>query len=304
LIVWNWLKVFRRRASRFVGHINSPGFLSGVWPIEHLNMRIKNCLMKGVIMKLNNKIALITGGSRGLGRNSALRLAENGIDVIITYHQQAKAADAVVKEVESQFKRRAAALQLDVGKVGSFELFFSQVSNVLKENWNTDKFDFLINNAGIGARATIKQTAEETFDSLFNVHFKGVYFLTQKAIPMLRDNGCVVNISSGLTRFSLPSQSAYASMKGAIEVFTKYIAKELAPRGIRANLVAPGAIETDFTKSAFDANPQIKEMIAAQTALGRIGVPDDIGGVVAFMCSEEARWVNGQRLEVSGGIFL
>ena len=255
-------------------------------------------------MKLNNKIALITGGSRGLGRNSALRLAGNGTDVIITYHQQAEAADAVVKEVESQFKRRAATLQLDVGKVGSFELFFSQVSNVLKENWNTDKFDFLINNAGIGGRMTIDQMTEAVFDNLYNIHFKGVYFLTQKAIPMLRDNGCVVNISSGLTRFSLPSQGAYASMKGAIEVFTKYIAKELAPRGIRANLVAPGAIETDFTKSAFDANPQIKEMIAAQTALGRIGVPDDIGGVVAFLCSEEARWVNGQRLEVSGGIFL
>jgi len=241
-----------------------------------------------------------------LGRNSALRLAGNGTDVIITYHQQAEAADAVavVKEVESQFKRRAATLQLDVGKVGSFELFFSQVSNVLKENWNTDKFDFLINNAGIGGRMTIDQMTEAVFDNLYNIHFKGVYFLTQKAIPMLRDNGCVVNISSGLTRFSLPSQSAYASMKGAIEVFTKYIAKELAPKGIRANLVAPGAIETDFTKSAFDANPQIKEMIAAQTALGRIGVPDDIGGVVAFLCSEEARWVNGQRLEVSGGIFL
>jgi NAD(P)-dependent dehydrogenase (short-subunit alcohol dehydrogenase family) len=255
-------------------------------------------------MKINNKIALITGGSRGLGKNSAFRLAESGTDVIITYHQQAKAADAVVKEVENQFKRRAAALQLDVGEVGSFEHFFSQVSNVLKDNWNTDKFDFLINNAGIGGRMAIDQMTEAVFDKLYNIHFKGVFFLTQKAIPMLRNNGCVVNISSGLTRFSMPSQSAYASMKGAIEVFTKYIAKELAPRGIRANLVAPGAIETDFTKPAFDANPEIKKMIAAQTALGRIGVPDDIGGVVTFLCSEEARWVNGQRLEVSGGIFL
>jgi len=255
-------------------------------------------------MKLNNKIALITGGSRGLGRNSAMRLAENGADVIITYHQQKDAADIVVKEIEKQYQRNATALQLDVGHVGSFDNFMDRVSDVLKNNWHAQRFDFLINNAGIGTRAAIDQTTEEVFDNLFNVHFKGVYFLTQKTIPIMNDNGCVVNISSGLTRFSMPGQSAYASMKGAIEVFTKYIAKEMAPRGIRANLVAPGAIETDFTKPAFDANPQIREMIAAQTALGRVGVPDDIGGVVAFLCSEEARWLNGQRLEVSGGIFL
>jgi len=255
-------------------------------------------------MKLENKIALITGGSRGLGKNAAYRLADYGADVILTYHQRAEDADAVVKEITTRYHRKAAALQLDVGDVASLDAFLSQVSAVLKNKWHTQTFDFLINNAGIAGRMNIDQMTEAVFDNLFQVHFKGVYFLTQKVLPIMSDKGCVLNISSGLTRFSLPGQSAYAAMKGAVEVFTKYIAKELAPRGIRANLVAPGAIETDFTRSAFDANPQIREMIATQTALGRVGVPDDIGGVVAFLCSEDARWINGQRLEVSGGIFL
>ena len=255
-------------------------------------------------MVLQNKIALVTGGSRGLGKNAAVRLAEKGSDVIITYHKQKEAADGVVEEIEKRYQRTAVALQLDVGNIRVFDSFLGQVSNVLKNNWNTGRFDYLINNAGVAGRMTIDEMTEAMFDNLFNIHFKGVYFLTQKALPLLNDNGCVVNISSGLTRFSLPGQSAYAAMKGAVEVFTKYIAKELAPKGIRANLVAPGAIDTDFTRSAFDANPQIREMIAAQTALGRVGVPDDIGGVVAFLCSDDARWVNGQRIEVSGGIFL
>ena len=254
-------------------------------------------------MKFNQKIALVTGGSRGLGKNSALRLAGYGADVILTYHSRQEEADSVVSEIESK-GRRAVSLQLDIAEINSFDEFMGRVSDVLKSRWGRDKFDFLINNAGIGAHATIEQTSEEIFDSLFNVHFKGVYFLTQKAIPLLNDNGRVVNISSGLARFTLPGYSAYASMKGAIETFTRYIAKELGVRGITANLVAPGAIETDFTKPAFDANPQVKEMIASQTALGRVGVPDDIGGIVAFLCSEDARWVNGQRLEASGGIFL
>jgi len=255
-------------------------------------------------MNLANRIALITGGSRGLGKNMALRLAEMGADVIITYYEQNEAADALVNDIEKQFQRTALALQLDVADVGMFDLFMDQVVDALKKHWGTDRLDFLINNAGFARRMPIDQMTEDAFDSLFNVHFKGVYFLTQRVLPVMNDNGCIVNISSGLTRFSLPGQSAYAAMKGAVEVFTRYIAKELAPRRIRANLVAPGAIETDFTKPAFDANPQVKEMIAAQTALGRVGVPDDIGGVVAFLCSDEARWVNGQRLEVSGGIFL
>ena len=255
-------------------------------------------------MVLHNKIALVTGGSRGLGKNMALRLAQNGADVIITFNQDEAAADSVVKEIQDQYQRTAVALRLDLTHIEMFDFFIGQVSDALKNKWNTERFDFLVNNAGFAGRMAIDQMTEEVFDNLFNVHFKGVYFLTQKALPLINHNGSVVNISSGLTRFSLPGQSAYAAMKGAVEVFTKYIAKELAPRGIRANLVAPGAIETDFTKAAFEANPQVKEMIAAQTALGRVGVPDDIGGVVAFLCSDDARWVNGQRLEVSGGIFL
>ena len=254
-------------------------------------------------MNFNQKIALVTGGNRGLGKNTALRLASYGADSIITYHNHKEEADSVVSEIEAK-DQRAVALQLDVGDIKSFDGFIQQVSNTLKDKWGRDKFDFLINNAGIGAHGTVEQMTEEDFDRLFNIHFKGVYFLTQKAIPLLNDNGRVINISSGLARFTLPGYSAYASMKGAIETFTRYIAKELGGRGITANLVAPGAIETDFNKSRFDANPQIKEMIASQTALGRVGVPDDIGGVVAFLCSEDARWVNGQRLEASGGMFL
>jgi NAD(P)-dependent dehydrogenase (short-subunit alcohol dehydrogenase family) len=192
-------------------------------------------------METPNKIALVTGGSRGLGKNAALRLAENGVDVIITYHQQAEAAAAVVKEIEKTYERTAAALQLDVGNVGSFDWFVEQVSGALEKKWHTGQFDFLVNNAGISGRMTIDQMTEAVFDDLLNVHFKGTYFLTQKILGMLNDNGCIVNISSGLTRFSLPGQSAYAAMKGAVEVFTKYVARELAPRGIRANVVAPGA---------------------------------------------------------------
>ena len=254
-------------------------------------------------MNFNHKVALVTGGSRGLGKNTALRLASCGADSIITYHSHKEEADSVVSEIEAK-DQRAVALQLDVGDIKSFDGFIQQLSHTLKDKWGRDKFDFLINNAGIGGQATIEQMTEEVFDRLFNIHFKGVYFLTQKAIPLLNDHGRIINISSGLARFTLPGYSAYASMKGAIETFTKYIAKELGDRGITANLVAPGAIETDFNKPAFDSNPQIKEMIASQTALGRVGVPDDIGGVVAFLCSEDARWVNGQRLEASGGIFL
>ena len=254
-------------------------------------------------MKFNNKIALITGGNRGLGKNSALRLAGYGADSIITYRSHKDEADSVVSEIEAK-GQKAAALQLDVGDVKSFDGFMDQVSGILKDKWGRDKFDFLVNNAGMGGHATVDETAEEVFDSLFNVHFKGVYFLTQKALPLINDYGRVINISSGLARFTLPGFSAYASMKGAIETYTRYVAKELGARGITANVVAPGAVETDFNKARFDANPQVKEMIASMTALGRLGVPDDIGGVVAFLCSEDARWVNGQRLEASGGMFL
>src|SRR5258708_1965493 len=254
-------------------------------------------------MASTNKIALITGGSRGLGRNMALQLAGKGNDVIITYRSKKTEADAVVAEIEKK-GARGATLDLEAGDTKSFDGFFRELSGVLKEKWGRQQFDFLVNNAGIDAASLFPQTTEEAFDSLFQVHFKGVYFLTQKALPYLADKGRIINISSGLARFSTPGYAAYASMKGAIEVLTKYLAKELGGRGITANVVAPGIIETDFTKAAFEHNPQLVGYMSSQTALGRVGQPDDIGGVVAFLCSEEARWVTAQRIEASGGMFL
>ena len=254
-------------------------------------------------MKIDNKIALVTGGSRGLGKNYALSLGQAGADVILTYHSRKEEAEAVVAEIEGM-GRKAAALQLDAGEIKSFDSFFDQVEGLLQSKWDRENFDFLVNNAGIEASSPIAETTEEAFDRLLNIHFKGVYFLTQKALPLIADGGRIINISTGLARFALPGYSAYASMKGAIEVFTKYLAKELGARGITANEVAPGAIESDFTKPGFEAHPGAREFIASQTALGRVGVPDDLGGVVAFLCTEEARWINAQRIEASGGMFL
>ena len=255
--------------------------------------------MKG----LDNRIALVTGGSRGLGRNIALALANNGADIILTYRQKKEEGEAVAAEVE-QLGRKAALLQLDVADVSQFEKFLGAIRQVLESKWGRGQFDFLINNAGIDSSAPFEKMSEENFDRLFLVHFKGVYFLTQRLLPAIADGGRIICTSTGLARFAIPGYSAYASMKGAIEVFSRYLAKELGPRGIRANVVAPGAIETDFTKGAFEHHPEIKGFLASQTALGRLGVPDDIGGVVAFLCSEEGRWVNAQRLEASGGMFL
>lgn len=254
-------------------------------------------------MENNSKIALVTGGSRGLGRNMALKLAEKGIGVIITYHSKKDEALDVVTQIE-QKGQKAAALQLSAGDVKSFDAFFSQLRETLKNTFGTDRFDFLVNNAGMGYNATVAETTEEHFDELMNVHFKGVYFLTQKALPLLNDKGGIINISSGLARFSMPSYSAYASMKGAVEVFTRYLAKELGPRGIRANVIAPGAIATDFSGGHVRDNEQLNTLISNITALGRAGLPDDIGRVVAFLCTEDARWVNAQRIEVSGGMNL
>ncbi len=254
-------------------------------------------------MKPTNKIALITGGSRGLGKNAALKLASKGNDVIVTYRSKKEEADEVVAEIES-LGLKAAALQIDTGVVSSFEAFNTALVAVLKEKWGRDTFDFLINNAGIDAASPFAKTTEEDFDNLFNVHFKGVYFLTQTLLTTIADGGRIINLSTGLTRFATPGYAAYASMKGAIEVFTKYLAKELGSRGIAANLVAPGIIETDFTKRAFDSHPGMHDFISSVTALGRPGQPDDIGGVIAFLCSEDGRWINAQRIEASGGMFL
>lgn len=253
-------------------------------------------------MKHTNKIALVTGGSRGLGRNTALKLAGDGADVILTYRQKNAEGEAVLGEIQ-KLGRKAAVLQLDVAQTAGFESFRKAVEETLHDVWQRKDFDFLINNAGIDRAAPIAQMTEEDFDSLLNVHFKGVFFLTQKLLPLLADGGRIVNTSSGLARFAIPGYAAYGSMKGAIEVFTRYLAKELGSRHITANAIAPGAIETDFTRDAL-GHEGVRNFLASQTALGRVGVPDDIGGVISFLCSEEGRWVNAQRLEASGGMFL
>ncbi|SFH09047.1 SDR family NAD(P)-dependent oxidoreductase [Pedobacter insulae] len=249
------------------------------------------------------KIALVTGGSRGLGKNMALALAKKGIDVILTYQSKKTEADEVVSTIEL-LGQQAIALQFDAGNVKSFDSFIAKVKEVLKEKWEKSQFDFLINNAGIGINVPFADTTEDQFDLLNAIQFKGVYFLTQQALPILADQGRIINLATGLTRFTLPGYSAYAAMKGAIEIFTKYLAKELGPRKIAANVVAPGAIETDFGGGVVRDNEQMNAIIASNTALGRVGLPDDIGGVIAFLCSEEGRWINGQRIEVSGGQFI
>jgi NAD(P)-dependent dehydrogenase (short-subunit alcohol dehydrogenase family) len=248
------------------------------------------------------KIALVTGGSRGLGKNTALRVAEHGSDVILTYHSGRAEADEVVKQIEG-LGRRGLALALDVEKSATFDGFVSQVRASL-QRWQRERFDFLINNAGIGIQASFAETTEAQFDQLLNIHFKGVFFLTQKLLPLIADGGRIINLSSGLARFSFPGYAAYAAMKGAIEVLSRYMAKELGPRGIAVNVVAPGAIETDFGGGAVRDNKQLNAMIASLTALGRVGLPDDIGGVIASLLDHENSWINAQRIEVSGGVFL
>jgi len=250
-----------------------------------------------------SKIALITGGSRGLGRNMAINLAKKGIDVVLTYLSNKQKADEVVAEIHA-LGQKAVAFQLDTRNVKLFDEFFRQVTTHLKEQTGQPNFDFLINNGGTALYAPFVETTEEQFDEALNIHYKGVFFLTQKALPFLNDGGRIVNISSGLARFSSPGSSTYASMKGAIEVLTRYLAKELGPRGIAANVVAPGAIETDFGNGHVRDNKDLNKNIAGITALGRVGLPEDIGGVVAFLCTEDARWINGQRIEVSGGMNL
>lgn len=254
-------------------------------------------------MTTKGKIALITGGSRGLGKDMALRLAEKGNDVIITYNNRQDEALKVVDEIRKA-GRKADQLKLNTGDINSFDSFTETLKSTLTKTFNTDSFDFLVNNAGIGNYAAFAETTEAQFDTLVNIHFKGVYFLTQKLLSAINDDGRIINISTGLTRFSNPGYSAYASMKGAIEVLTRYMAKELGARKITVNTVAPGAIETDFAGGMVRDNEQINKHIASVTALGRVGVAEDIGGVVAFLCSEEARWINGQRIEVSGGMNL
>lgn len=247
-----------------------------------------------------SKIALLTGGSRGLGKDMALKLAQQGIDVILTYRSQQAEAAAVVAEIEA-LGRRAVALPLDAADLSTFEAFFAQVTTTLSSTFGTDRFDFLINNAGTSLNTPIAETTEAQFDEMLNIHFKGVYFLTQRALPLLRDGGRIINISSAVTRSSFVGVSAYATMKGAVEVFTRYLALELGSRGIAANVVAPGAV---FGGGTMTDTPEIRAWVAQATALGRTAEPDDIGGVVAFLCTDAARWLNGQRIELTGGMVL
>ncbi|MFC3650838.1 SDR family NAD(P)-dependent oxidoreductase [Dyella humi] len=254
-------------------------------------------------MSTTTPIALITGGSRGLGRSMALKLAEHGTDVVLTYRSNKAEADAVVEAI-TKLGRRAVALQLDVGKTSTFKAFAEQLRAALNAQWQREQFDYLVNNAGIGSHVSFAETTEAQFDELMNVHFKGTFFLTQTLLPLIVDGGRVLNVSSGLARFALPGYSAYASMKGAIEVLTRYLAKELGPRHIAVNTLAPGAIETDFGGGVVRDNADLNAFVASQTALGRVGLPDDIGGAVAMLLSKECGWINAQRIEVSGGMFI
>ncbi|HEY4077181.1 MAG TPA: SDR family oxidoreductase [Rhizomicrobium sp.] len=251
----------------------------------------------------DSKIAIVTGASRGLGRNTALALAKKGVDVIFTYHSKKEEADGVAAEIQ-KLGHKAASFQIDTSKTAGFPAFAEAVKAELKKTWGRESFDYLVNNAGIGIRKPFVQTTEEDFDRLMNINLKGVFFLTQTLLPVIADGGRIVNISSGLARFSLPGMSAYATMKGGIEVLTRYLAKELGSRGITVNTVAPGAIETDFGGGAVRDNKQANDFIASVTALGRAGLPDDIGPAIAALLSDDNRWINAQRIEVSGGMFV
>lgn len=251
-------------------------------------------------METRNKIALITGGSRGLGKNMALAIARKGIDVLITYNSNKDAADDVVGQIKSM-GQYAAAFRLDTSNTQNFDSFVSELTVHLSKEKGNPNVDFLINNAGTALYASVADTTEDQMDTIFNIHYKGVFFLTQKLLHYLNDGGAIVNISSGLTRIAVPGSSVYGSLKAAVETLTRYQAKELGSRRIRVNVVAPGAIETDFGGGRVRDNQDINEQIAGITALGRAGLPDDIGGVVAFLCTDEAFWINAQRIEVSGG---
>lgn len=252
---------------------------------------------------MSKKLAIITGGSRGLGKSAALHLARQGVDIVLTYHSREAEAQAAVAELQG-LGVQAAALRLDVGDSKSFDAFATRLRQVLAQNWQRQDFDFLVNNAGIGIHVPFAETSEEQFDQLMNIHLKGTFFLTQKLLPLIADGGRILNVSSGLTRFSFPGYAAYASMKGGIEVLTRYLARELGPRGIAVNVIAPGAIETDFGGGVVRDNQELNKMIAGQTALGRVGKPDDIGGVIASILADGAGWINAQRIEASGGMLV
>jgi len=247
----------------------------------------------------NTKVAIVTGGSRGIGRSTVLHLARRGVRSIFTYKSNRAEAEKVTA-LAAEAGAEAIALQLDTGNVGAFDGFAVGVRKALAE-WGVERFDYLVNNAGTSSHASLETMTEAEMDALYNVHFKGVLFLTQKLLPLMNDGGRIVNISSGLARHAIPNRIGYGSMKGAVEVLTRYMALELGPRKITANIVAPGAIATDFSGGIVRDNPQVNKMVAANTALGRVGVPDDVGPVIAALLSDDMGWVNAQRIEVAGG---
>ncbi len=251
---------------------------------------------------MSQKTVIITGGTRGLGRDMALNMAKNGINIIFSYYKNEIKAKEVISEIET-LGQKATAFYFNANNYKSSQEFINKATNYLQEENGTPNFDFLINNAGTGTYNLVLDTTNEQFDKMMHIHLKSTYFLTQSALPFLNEGGRIINVSSGLTRFSLPGMSAYAMMKGAIEVFTRYLAKELGERKITANVIAPGAIATDFA-GASNKNKKKADLISSITALGRVGEPEDIGGVVAFLCSEKANWINGQRIEVSGGMLV
>ncbi len=252
---------------------------------------------------MRERIALVTGGSRGLGKNAVLKLAAEGTDIILTWNSSQQEAQEVVREIEGK-GRKAAALQLNVGDTASFARFAQQVKETLTHVWQRDTFDYLVNNAGTGLYAPYTETTEAQFDDAVNIHFKGPFFLTQQLLPLINDGGRILNVSSGLARFTQPGSGTYAAMKGAMEVLTRYQAKELGVRGISVNIIAPGAIETDFGGGRVRDNAELNQLLASQTALGRVGLPDDIGDAIAALLSDKLGWMNAQRIEVSGGMFL
>ncbi|MBJ6411314.1 SDR family oxidoreductase [Enterobacter hormaechei] len=252
---------------------------------------------------MSERMALVTGGSRGLGKNAVLKLAAEGTDIILTWNSSQQEAQEVVREIEGK-GRKAAALQLNVGDTASFARFAQQLKETLTHVWQRDTFDYLVNNAGTGLYAPYTETTEAQFDDAVNIHFKGPFFLTQQLLPLIKDGGRILNVSSGLARFTQPGSGTYAAMKGAMEVLTRYQAKELGVRGISVNIIAPGAIETDFGGGRVRDNAELNQLLASQTALGRVGLPDDIGDAIAALLSDKLGWMNAQRIEVSGGMFL
>ena len=253
------------------------------------------------LFDFTGKVALITGGSRGLGRNAAIYLAKAGVNSIITYNSNKDAADETLAAIKAN-GAKGIALQLDTSDVSVFDAFTREITRVLEEDFARNRFDFLLNNAGTGVRALFSETTEEQFDDMMNIHLKGVFFLTQKLAPLICDGGRILNVSSGLARFSFPGSVAYAVMKGGVEVLTRYLARELGARGISANTLAPGAVETDFRGGEVRDNREMNAQIGAMAAMGRVGLPDDIGPAIASLFLSESNWITGQRIEASGGM--